>query len=91
MVQLFSTTKLYIFFLIGDCRNLQDLNISSCEGVDDDVIRDISVGCPTLLYMNMSRTEISDASLRNLSRFVSIYLYIPQVKISVNSIGGEVP
>lgn len=63
----------FIYFLIlGDCRNLQDLNISNCANVSDEVIKEITVGCPSLLYVNMSRTEISDASLRYLSRYVSL-------------------
>jgi len=54
--------------MIGDCKNLQDLNLSQCKAVCDDVIKDITVGCPSLLYINLSDTEISDASLRHISR-----------------------
>eukprot|EP00794_Sanderia_malayensis_P006047 gene6047-6749_t len=53
---------------IGECRNLQDLNISFCKGVTDDVIKEIAIGCASLLYLNMSNCHISDAALRSLSR-----------------------
>ncbi|XP_057295993.1 dynein regulatory complex subunit 6-like isoform X1 [Hydractinia symbiolongicarpus] len=61
---------------IGDCRNLQDLNISNCPNVSDEIIKEITVGCPSLLYVNMSRTEISDASLRHLSRDCNSLQYL---------------
>lgn len=63
-------------YTIGDCRNLQDLNISSCEGISDEFIRDVTNGCQSLLYVNMSRTSISDAALRYLSRNCSSIQYL---------------
>ena len=63
------TDIVYMTILIGDCRNLQDLNISNCKYINDDVIKIITTGCPTLLYVNMSRNEVSDASIRYLSRY----------------------
>ena len=68
----FNNNKIHIVCatnLIGDCRNLQDLNISNCKYIDDDIIKIITTGCPTLLYVNMSRNEVSDASIRYLSRY----------------------
>ena len=61
-------TILLLYLFIGDCRNLQDINMSECVGITDDVVRDIASGCASLLYVNVSYTEISDASLRYLSR-----------------------
>lgn len=53
----------------ADCKNLQDLNLSQCKSVCDDVIKELSVGCSSLLYVNISDTDISDASLRYISRY----------------------
>lgn len=56
------------FKSISECKNLQDLNLSECKGVNDEVIRVIAEGCPVLLYLNLSHTEITDGALRTLSR-----------------------
>ena len=53
----------------ADCKNLQDLNLSQCKSVGDDIIKELSVGCSSLLYLNISNTDISDASLRYISRY----------------------
>eukprot|EP00795_Rhopilema_esculentum_P002093 gene2093-17665_t len=53
---------------IGECRNLQDLNLSDCRAVTADVIKEISIGCTSLLYLNVSYCYLSDAALRSLSR-----------------------
>ena len=55
--------------MAGQCRNLQDLNLSECEGVNDDVMKDIAEGCQILLYLNISHTNITDATLRLLGRY----------------------
>lgn len=74
----------YLTILIGDCRNLQDLNISNCKYINDDVIKIITTGCPTLLYVNMSRNEVSDASIRYLSRYwIKIYVFFVLVAMLV--------
>lgn len=62
--------------MIADCKNLQDLNLSQCKAVADDVIKEISLGCSSLLYVNISDTEISDASLRYLSRNCNSLQYL---------------
>ncbi|XP_078488406.1 F-box and leucine-rich repeat protein 13-like [Ciona intestinalis] len=56
------------FKAISECRNVQDLNFSECKGVNDEVMRTIAEGCPTLLYLNISHTDITDGTLRTLSR-----------------------
>ncbi|XP_039262916.1 F-box and leucine-rich repeat protein 13-like [Styela clava] len=56
------------FKAIAECRNLQDINISECKGVNDEIIRAIAEGCPVLLYLNLSYTEITDGTLRTLAR-----------------------
>ncbi|XP_046839843.1 dynein regulatory complex subunit 6-like isoform X2 [Xenia sp. Carnegie-2017] len=54
--------------IISVSKNLQDLNVSECEGIDDEVIKSIAAGCSSLLYLNLSRCNISDAALRSLAR-----------------------
>lgn len=60
--------KLMVLIFLGQCRNLQDLNLSECVGVNDDVMRDILEGCSILLYLNISFTNITDATLRLLAK-----------------------
>ncbi|XP_070559543.1 F-box and leucine-rich repeat protein 13-like isoform X2 [Ptychodera flava] len=64
------------FITIGQCRNLQDLNISECTGVNDDMMKEIAEGCSTLLYLNMSHTLVSDATLRVLARCCTNLQYL---------------
>nr|XP_025953419.1 dynein regulatory complex subunit 6 [Dromaius novaehollandiae] len=56
------------FKSISECKNLQDLNLSECQGLNDDSMRIISEGCPSLLYLNLSYTDITNGTLRLLSR-----------------------
>ncbi|NXA50721.1 DRC6 protein, partial [Nothocercus julius] len=56
------------FKSISECKNLQDLNLSECQGLNDDSMRLISEGCPSLLYLNLSYTGITNGTLRLLSR-----------------------
>ncbi|CAK8675999.1 unnamed protein product [Clavelina lepadiformis] len=56
------------FKIIAECRNLQDLNLSECKGVNDEIMRTIAEGCPTLLYLNLSHCDVTDGTLRNLAR-----------------------
>nr|XP_009941899.1 PREDICTED: LOW QUALITY PROTEIN: F-box/LRR-repeat protein 13 [Opisthocomus hoazin] len=55
------------FKSISECKNLQDLNISECQGLNDESMRLISEGCRALLYLNLSYTDITDGALRLLS------------------------
>ncbi|XP_078250456.1 F-box and leucine-rich repeat protein 13 isoform X1 [Pogona vitticeps] len=56
------------FKSIGQCTNLQELNVSECPGLNDELIRLVSEGCPALLYLNLSHTDITNGTLRLLSR-----------------------
>ncbi|XP_029212767.2 dynein regulatory complex subunit 6-like [Acropora millepora] len=62
--------------LTAQCKNLQDLNLSDCTGVNDEVVKSISIGCTALLYLNLANTSISDASLRYLGRYCINLLYL---------------
>ncbi|KAM3869969.1 F-box and leucine-rich repeat protein 13 [Diretmus argenteus] len=53
---------------ISECRNLQDLNMSECSNVTDTMVQSIVEGCPSLIYLNLSCTLVTDRSLRELSR-----------------------
>ncbi|XP_074726008.1 F-box and leucine-rich repeat protein 13 [Strix uralensis] len=55
------------FKSISECKNLQDLNLSECQGLNDESMRLISEGCRALLYLNLSYTDITDGTLRLLS------------------------
>ncbi|XP_078000896.1 F-box and leucine-rich repeat protein 13-like isoform X1 [Glandiceps talaboti] len=64
------------FISIGQCRNLQDLNISECTGVTDDMMKEIAEGCNILLYLNLSHTLVSDATLRVLAKCCTNLQYL---------------
>ncbi|XP_061533125.1 F-box and leucine-rich repeat protein 13 isoform X1 [Phycodurus eques] len=53
---------------IGECRNLQELNVSECFNITDAMIESIVGGCNSLLYLNLSSTLLTDATLRELAR-----------------------
>lgn len=53
---------------VGECRNLQELNVSECYNITDMMIQKITEGCPCLLYLNLSCTYITNKALRELSR-----------------------
>ena len=53
---------------IGECRNLQDLNLSEYGKLDDEGIRSIATGCVGLLYLNLSYCLATDATLIALSK-----------------------
>jgi len=57
------------FKTIAECKNLQDLNVSDCPYVVDESLKPILEGCSALLYLNLSRTGVTDTTLRNLGRF----------------------
>ncbi|XP_061679233.1 F-box and leucine-rich repeat protein 13 isoform X2 [Syngnathoides biaculeatus] len=52
---------------IGECRNLQELNVSECFNITDAMIESIVEGCNSLLYLNLSGTLLTDATLRELA------------------------
>uniref|UniRef100_A0AAQ6IUP6 F-box/LRR-repeat protein 15-like leucin rich repeat domain-containing protein n=1 Tax=Anabas testudineus TaxID=64144 RepID=A0AAQ6IUP6_ANATE len=69
----FSTNKNKFFsafslHFLGECRNLQELNVSECFNVTDIMVQRIVEGCPSLLYLNLSCTLITNKTLRELSR-----------------------
>ncbi|ESO91191.1 hypothetical protein LOTGIDRAFT_228723 [Lottia gigantea] len=57
------------FISISECRNLQDLNMSECQILDDDLLSLVVKGCQILLYLNISHTSITDASLRSIAKY----------------------
>ena len=54
--------------LIGGCKNLQDLNLSECNGVTDQVIKVIVEGCTGMLYLNISHTSVTDLGMKDVGR-----------------------
>ncbi len=56
------------FYAVRECRSLQDLNISECPAVNDDTVKMIAEGCGILLYLNVSYTDVTDASLRDIGK-----------------------
>uniref|UniRef100_A0AAY4CA55 F-box domain-containing protein n=1 Tax=Denticeps clupeoides TaxID=299321 RepID=A0AAY4CA55_9TELE len=56
------------FKCISECRNLQELNLSECCNINDEVVQMIAENCPSLLYLNLSYTTVTDATFRALSR-----------------------
>ncbi|XP_061187510.1 F-box and leucine-rich repeat protein 13-like isoform X3 [Saccostrea echinata] len=57
------------FMALSECRNLQDLNLSECKGLDDESLKLVVKGCKIILYLNLSHTFITDASLRTISKY----------------------
>ncbi|XP_013124115.2 dynein regulatory complex subunit 6 isoform X1 [Oreochromis niloticus] len=55
-------------FIAGECRNLQELNVSECLNVTDMMVQRILEGCPYLLYLNLSCTLLTNKTLQQLSR-----------------------
>ncbi|XP_055789606.1 dynein regulatory complex subunit 6 isoform X2 [Salvelinus fontinalis] len=56
------------FKCISECRNLQELNLSECFNIKDEMVCMILEGCPTLLYLNLSFSYVANGTLRELSR-----------------------
>ncbi|XP_077452272.1 F-box and leucine-rich repeat protein 13 isoform X1 [Stigmatopora argus] len=52
---------------IGQCKNLQELNVSECFNITDAMMRSFVEGCNSLLYLNLSSTLLTDATLRELA------------------------
>ncbi|EGD83158.1 hypothetical protein PTSG_03789 [Salpingoeca rosetta] len=56
------------FSQLGQCHNLQDLNLSDCCILRDAAIKAIVEGCPALIYLNLACCGITDLSLKYLSK-----------------------
>lgn len=56
---------------IGYCQNLQDLNLSEAQGINEDVVQSIGKGCKGLLYLNLSYCYVTDSILRILFKHYS--------------------
>jgi F-box/leucine-rich repeat protein 13 len=52
--------------IIGECHNLQDLNLSECD-ITDDVMDVIARSCSGLLYLNLSYCYVTDSTIRILT------------------------
>ncbi|XP_056138488.1 dynein regulatory complex subunit 6 [Lampris incognitus] len=61
---------------IGECRNLQELNLSECSNINVTMLQGVVEGCPNLLYLNLSCTLVTDGALRALSRGCVNLLYL---------------
>ncbi|XP_070192734.1 F-box and leucine-rich repeat protein 13-like isoform X2 [Littorina saxatilis] len=57
------------FTSVSECRNIQDLNLSGCLGVDDETLKLVAKGCKILLYLNISHTNLTDAALRAVAKY----------------------
>ncbi|KAL3853208.1 hypothetical protein ACJMK2_016766 [Sinanodonta woodiana] len=64
------------FISLAQCRNLQDLNLSDCLGVNDETIKIVAKRCKILLYLNLSYTSITDASIRTIAKWCSNLQYL---------------
>ncbi|KAM4037567.1 F-box and leucine-rich repeat protein 13 isoform 1-T1 [Anomaloglossus baeobatrachus] len=71
-----STLHWSTYKTIGECRNLQDLNLSECKNVNEDAIRVICEGCPALLYLNLSHSDITNTTIRVMSRYLLNLQYL---------------
>nr|XP_012602722.1 F-box/LRR-repeat protein 13 isoform X4 [Microcebus murinus] len=56
------------FKSISHCQNLQELNVSDCSTLTDESMRHISEGCPGILFLNLSNTNITNRTMRLLPR-----------------------
>ncbi|XP_076877799.1 F-box and leucine-rich repeat protein 13 isoform X2 [Brachyhypopomus gauderio] len=56
------------FRCISECKNLQDLNLSECTNINDDIMWIILEACPSLLTLNLSYTNVTDSTWRAMSR-----------------------
>ncbi|CAF0834436.1 unnamed protein product [Brachionus calyciflorus] len=57
------------FVTISGCRNIQDLNLSDCKNLNDDMVNIITTGCMVLIYLNLAFNDaLTDSSIRSLSK-----------------------
>ncbi|XP_012940737.1 dynein regulatory complex subunit 6 isoform X2 [Aplysia californica] len=64
------------FISVSECRNLQDLNLSECTGIDDETLKVVVKGCKILLYLNIAHTNLTDASLRAINKYCMNLQYL---------------
>ncbi|XP_048257618.1 dynein regulatory complex subunit 6-like isoform X5 [Haliotis rufescens] len=64
------------FITVSECRNIQDLNLSECNGLDDETLKLVTKGCRILLYLNISHTNLTDASLRAIAKNCNYLQYL---------------
>ncbi|XP_076469222.1 F-box and leucine-rich repeat protein 13-like isoform X1 [Babylonia areolata] len=57
------------FVSVSECRNIQDLNLSGCLGLDDETLKLVAKGCKILLYLNISHTNLTDGALRAVAKY----------------------
>uniref|UniRef100_A0A8C1FLV4 F-box and leucine-rich repeat protein 13 n=1 Tax=Cyprinus carpio carpio TaxID=630221 RepID=A0A8C1FLV4_CYPCA len=65
---------LVFFFVKGQCRNLQELDLSECSHLNDENMKLILEGCRSLLHLNLAFTHITNATIRVLSRYKLMFL-----------------
>jgi hypothetical protein len=53
------------------CRFLEHLNIGGCYAVSEAAIIRVAKTCPNLLFLNLSRTKITDSSLEKIGKHCS--------------------
>ncbi|XP_016378661.1 F-box/LRR-repeat protein 13 [Sinocyclocheilus rhinocerous] len=58
----------FVFVKKGQCKNLQELDISECPNLNDENMKMILEGCHSLLHLNLAFTHITNATIRVLSR-----------------------
>nr|XP_009296243.1 F-box/LRR-repeat protein 13 isoform X2 [Danio rerio] len=56
------------FVFKGQCRNLQELDLSECPTVNDENMKMILEGCQSLLSLNLACTHIANATIKVLAR-----------------------
>ncbi|XP_066505027.1 F-box and leucine-rich repeat protein 13 isoform X2 [Hoplias malabaricus] len=56
------------FTCISQCKNLQELNLSKCTSISDEIVRMILEECSSLLSLNLSHTNVTNGTLIALSR-----------------------
>ncbi|XP_051979119.1 dynein regulatory complex subunit 6 [Xyrauchen texanus] len=53
---------------ISQCKNLQELNLSECPNVNDEIMRGILEVCHSIIHLNLAYTHITNDTMRVLSR-----------------------
>ncbi|KAM3833269.1 F-box and leucine-rich repeat protein 13 [Vipera latastei] len=70
------TLQWLTFKWIGQCMNLQELNVSKYQGLNDELIRHVAESCSALLHLDLSHTDISNRTLALLPRCVPNLQYL---------------
>ncbi|XP_039219739.1 dynein regulatory complex subunit 6 isoform X2 [Crotalus tigris] len=63
-----TTLQWLTFKCIGQCMNLQQLNVSQYQGLNDQLISHVAESCSALLHLDLSHTDISNGTLALLPR-----------------------